>query len=126
MYFRNLLSVVLGGGSKASPKMLVYTHTYIHTYAHKIIYLYFSNTIYSVSATASNSTESLTTSNGMPVVDAYSTIDATAAANALKSAKSVVIVPGYGLAVAKAQFVIADIANVSMYICMYVCMYVNS
>ena len=97
-----------------------YIHTYIHTYIpyHTInaYPLYFAHTIYSVSG-ASNSTESLTTSNGATVVDAYSTIDATAAANALKGAKSVVIVPGYGLAVAKAQFVIADIANVCMYVC---------
>lgn len=41
----------------------------------------------------------------------YTTIGVEEAAAALSEAKSVVIVPGYGLAVAKAQFAIAEIAN---------------
>jgi NAD/NADP transhydrogenase beta subunit len=42
----------------------------------------------------------------------YNKIGAANAAQLLSQAKSVIIVPGYGLAVAKAQFIIADIAKV--------------
>ena len=41
----------------------------------------------------------------------YRTTDVSTAAELLKGAKSVIIVPGYGLAVAKAQFAVADIAE---------------
>jgi len=39
------------------------------------------------------------------------TVGVDAVANALKEAKNIIITPGYGLAVAQAQFVIADIAK---------------
>jgi NAD(P) transhydrogenase subunit beta len=41
----------------------------------------------------------------------YTAIEVQEAAEALSDAKSVIIVPGYGLAVAKAQFAIAEIAE---------------
>ena len=39
------------------------------------------------------------------------TVGVDAVANALKEAKNIIITPGYGLAVAQAQFAIADIAK---------------
>jgi len=51
-------------------------------------------------------------SDSAPVSTEYTTVDVSQAATALLEAKNIVIVPGYGLAVAKAQYAIADIAKI--------------
>jgi NAD(P) transhydrogenase len=53
------------------------------------------------------------TSSGQEVVHEgeITTIDVENVANALKEAKNIIITPGYGLAVAQAQFAVADIAK---------------
>ncbi len=54
-----------------------------------------------------------TTSGGSEAKDygTHTEIDAAAVADALKAAKSVVITPGYGMAVAQAQFPVADLTR---------------
>ena len=63
-------------------------------------------------ATTGNSNDSSDTgSSDTPTTLTYTQIIPSEAATILQGAKSVVIVPGYGLAVAKGQFVIANIAS---------------
>lgn len=52
-----------------------------------------------------------TSGKAMKVEGTHTETDAASAVDALTSARSVVIVPGYGLAVANAQYAIADLVK---------------
>jgi len=96
---REVLSVVLGGGgSRKKSSALASARTATTTPNPNL---------------AASSSSAASASPATPKADpfSYTAITPAQAALTLSTAKSVVIVPGYGLAVAKAQFVIADIAN---------------
>eukprot|EP01038_Epipyxis_sp_PR26KG_P005384 gene5384-7464_t len=105
---RDLLSVVTGGGfslnQKSSPVPLIATSDIGGSVA-------YSKYTEATSSAFTTSVSSTTATPSIPATLPHTEITPKDTAKALVQAKSVMIVPGYGLAVAKAQFIIADIVK---------------